>query len=205
MAAPSTADEAHRDGRRDRRERGRQAVVDAMVDLIQAGYGVPAPEAVAEQAGVSVASLFRYFPTLDDLRAQVSARVHERYADHFEIPDLAEGPLRSRIDRFVRARVSLWETIAPISRLTRARAHEHPEAADLLRELQRRLAVQVATHFAPEMAARKPAAAADLVALITATTSFEAWDILLHELDRSQAQVTRTWSSALQALLVPAG
>lgn len=202
MAAAVTA-EAEVDGRRARRERGRQAVVDAMVDLIQKGCGLPTPEAVAEQAGVSVASLFRYFPTLDDLRAQVSARVHDRFAEHFEIPRMGEGPLPRRVDRFARARVALWEAIAPISRLTRARAYDHPPAADLLRKMQRQLADQAAMHFAPELAGRTPAAAADLIALITTATSFEAWDMLLHDFDRSPAQIVRVWCSALQALLAP--
>jgi AcrR family transcriptional regulator len=174
-----------------------------MVDLIENGGGMPTPEAVAKQAGVSVASLFRYFPTLDDLREQVSARVHDRYGERFEIPRLGDGPLRLRINRFVRARVALWEAIAPISRLTRARAYDHPAAATLLRKMQRRLADQASVHFAPELAARSPAAAVNLVALITATTSFEAWDMLLSDFDRSPAQTVVVWSSALQALLAP--
>ncbi len=62
MAQIALSDETV-DGRRARRERGRIAVSDAVIDLAFEGNANPTAEQVAKRAGVSVASLFRYFET----------------------------------------------------------------------------------------------------------------------------------------------
>ena len=55
------------DGRRASRERNRDAVVDALLDLYREGNLSPGADAVAERSGLSRRSLFRYFDDLDDL------------------------------------------------------------------------------------------------------------------------------------------
>jgi AcrR family transcriptional regulator len=102
----TVVDAAAVDGRRARRERGRVAVVDAMVDLIQEGVVPPGADAVAERAGVSVASVFRYFDGLADLQEAAMVRYFERYRERFEVPGLGEGDLDERIERLVRARLA---------------------------------------------------------------------------------------------------
>jgi AcrR family transcriptional regulator len=189
------------DGRRARRERGREAVIDAMLDLILEGGAPPTTEAVAGRAGVSTASIFRYFDNLDDLRHQATLRFLERHAHLYEVPGLGEGPLPGRIDRFVEARVALHEAIEPIARVVRVRAPEHPHLAGTLDDTRRQLADQARTHFAPELADRPRASADDLVGLVATVTAFESWDHLRHSLGRTRRQVTRSWESALRALL----
>lgn len=193
------------DGRRARRERGRLAVVDAMVDLVQEGGLVSPPSAqeIADRAGVSVSSLFRYFDNLDELRHETILRFFERYADLFEVPGLGEGGLDERIGRFVAARLHLYGTVAPSSRLVRARALEAAELAANVEGVRRRQAAQVRAHFAPELDARTPAVADDLVAIIASLTSFEAWDLAHETLGRTPRQLTRSWTAALAALLGP--
>ncbi len=66
------------DGRVERRERNRAAVVDAMVSLLDEGVLDVTLERAAERAGVSVRSVFRYFDGVDDLRRQTTAR-------HFDV------------------------------------------------------------------------------------------------------------------------
>ncbi|HRE00682.1 MAG TPA: TetR family transcriptional regulator, partial [Ilumatobacteraceae bacterium] len=56
------------DGRRGRRDRNRDAVVDALLTLYHDGVLEPSADAIAEQAGLSARSLFRYFDDLDDLQ-----------------------------------------------------------------------------------------------------------------------------------------
>ena len=139
------------DGRRARRERGRLAVLDAMVDLVQEGHHPPAVELIAERAGVSVASIFRYFERLDELQDATTARFLERHASLFEIDRIGEGPRDARITRFVTARTTLYGSIAPIARFVRSRSSEQPHLADSLGQMRRRLADQVGAHFAPEL------------------------------------------------------
>src|SRR5262245_22638032 len=121
-----------------------------MVDLIQEGVVPPGADAVAERAGVSVASVFRYFDGLADLQEAAMVRYFERYRERFEVPGLGEGDLDDRIERLVRARLALYPTTEPVARLIRARSIEHPTLARGLGDIRGRLAAQVEGHFAPE-------------------------------------------------------
>ena len=62
------------DGRRLRRERNRDAVVQAVLELVREGELAPGVEAVAARAGLSARSVFRYFDDLDDLCRAAIAR-----------------------------------------------------------------------------------------------------------------------------------
>ena len=122
--ATDTPDDTVTDGRRARRERGRSAVCEAMIDLVFEGHQPPTTEQIAERAGVSVASLFRYFDTLDDTRRDTTDLYFDRFSNLFEIADIGAGSLAERIERFVVARATLYETTEPMCRLVRIRAHE---------------------------------------------------------------------------------
>lgn len=189
------------DGRRARRERGRLAVMDAMVDLVNEGHSPPTAETVAERAGVSVSSLFRYFENLDDLRTHTAQRFFERYADRFEIPDVGIGTFDQRVTHYVVARIELYEAIAPLARLARSRMFRHPDLVETFTAVRLGYVEQIRTHFAAELDHLGPAARDDVVASVVALTSVEAWDLFHRDLERSRRQIRRAWSDAIRALL----
>jgi AcrR family transcriptional regulator len=185
------------DGRRARRERGREAVLDAVVDLLQGGSVTPTAQEVAARAGVSPASLFRYFDSIDQLQHEATDRFFDRHAARFEIPALGVGPLEVRADGYAASRVALCEALEPVARLVRTRAVGGP----VLHDVRRRLADQAAAHFAHELGDAAPAARATAIAMIVTTTSFESWDQLRHDFDRTPLQVRRSWRGAIVAVL----
>lgn len=187
------------DGRTARRERGRRAVIDAVVALLREGHAPPTTAQITGRAGVSEATLFRYFETIDDLQMQAAAQFLEQHAGLFTIPDGAD--VGSRVDRFVTSRLALWEAIAPIARLGRARAFDNPAMADLLRSNRRSQATQVDDHFRADLADLSPARRHDCVALLATLTSFEAWDMQRGDLDRTPTQIRRAWKLAVRALV----
>jgi AcrR family transcriptional regulator len=189
------------DGRRARRERGRLAVTDAMIDLVFEGNIPPTSEQIAERAGVSVASIFRYFDTLDDLRRATTDVYLERFAHIFEIPEIGEGSLPTRIDTFVSSRVTMHETTEPMARLVRSRALGNSDIDAALQGVRATRADQIRYHFAHEIGRLTPAVADDLVAVIATLTSFESWNQARHEHRRSAAQLRRAWNGALTKLL----
>lgn len=191
------------DGRRARKERGRLAVTNAMIDLVFEGKIPPNAEQVAERAGVSVASIFRYFETLDDLRRATTETYFERYADLFEIPRIGEGSLPTRIDSFVSARVALYDTIEPIARLARLRASEHANLDETLHRVRASRSDQICRHYEIELRAFTPAARDDTIAIISTLTSFESWDQARHDHRRSTTQLRRAWATAIRKILTP--
>ncbi len=191
------------DGRRARRDRNRAAVIDAMFSLLDEGVIPPPTDAIAERAGVSVSSVFRYFDNLDDLQEQTVTRHFERFAPLFEIPSIGTGSRDHRVVALVDARLELYRSIAPVARLARARAVEHLRLADTLAEIRTRFAAQIRVHFAPEIAGLGGVAGTDLVGLVDTLTSFESWD-LLHAIHRgSDATIRRAWTTGITRLIGP--
>ncbi len=171
-----------------------------MFELVQEGHSPPSVEAVAALAGVSVSSVFRYFDSIDDLRRQAADRHFERFAPLFDIPELGEGRLMDRVSRFVDARLAFYEAVGPIGRLARLRASDTPPLAESLERIRTNFAGQIRVHFAAEISRRSPARADDLIALLDAMTSFEAWDLIRTSHGRSRPQIRRAWISGLTAL-----
>lgn len=174
------------DGRRLRREQGRTAVVDAMIDLVLAGRTPPTADEIAAHAGVSTASVFRYFDSLDDLRRHGIQRYLERYDHLLDIPDIGEYGMTRRVATLVEARQRLYETIEPMARLARAQALTVPELDEALGRVRATLADQLSEHFAVELAGLRPAPRRELVAMVAVLTSYESWEQLRRQgLDRA--------------------
>ena len=193
------------DGRRARRERGRLAVSEAMIDLVFEGNIPPTADQVAERAGVSIASLFRYFETLDELRRETAEIYFDRHGHLFDVDAIGEGTLDERILNLVKSRATLYETTEPMGRLLRVRANEIAEASDMLHRARVTRADQIRHHFDAELATLSPARADDLVAVLVTLTSFESWDQMCHAHGRSRQQVRRAWTTALRQILDTVG
>lgn len=188
------------DGRRLRREQNRQAVVEALIELYGEGRFDPSAAEIAERAGLSPRSLFRYFDDSDDLTRAAIEEHHRLARPLVGIDADPSDPLEHRIEALVAARLRLWTTVEPSARVVRMRAPERGLLARELRRNRRMFRDQVAELFAAELAERPTAlAAADVLC------SFESVDLLLHDQRLSRRQAARTLTDALRALLSPGG
>jgi AcrR family transcriptional regulator len=188
------------DGRRLRREQGRIAVVDATIDLVLDGRTPPTAEQISERAGVSVASVFRYFDSLDDLRHEGIRRYFERYDHLLDLPEIGEHGVGRRVETVVEARLRFYETIDPIARLARSQAMTVPELDATLDRIRDTLRDQLSEHFADVLAALRPGPRRERLAVVAAATSYEAWDLMRRQgLDR--ASIARAMGAGLGALL----
>lgn len=188
------------DGRHARRERSRQAVIAAVFGLVQDGKIPPSVDDVAERAGVSVSSIFRTFDGLPDLQRQALDFFQLEFAHLFVVED-ADVDRRARALAHVRSRCELYAVAGGLLRIGRARALDHEPMVEGMWRLRRRLADQTRRRFAAETRQLSPAEAANLVALIDATTSPEAFEVMSGVHARSPRQISRTWATALDALL----
>lgn len=196
-----TDGDAEVDGRTARRERGRLAAIDATVDLVLEGHSPPTAEQIAERAGISAASLFRYYDNLNLLRQAAAERYFQRYAHLLTIPDVGQGTLDERILRLVESRVELYEATAPMCRFVRYRAVDVPLLDQTVRQTRASRTEEIRRHFAAELARLNPAARDDVVAVISTLTSFESWDQIRNDLGRNESQTRRCWRAALRQIL----
>jgi len=98
------------DGRRQRTERSRRAMIDAALALIQDGNFAPTAREIAERAGVGIRSFFRQFEDMDSLFLAVDAQISESVLESFLNPGDREGALEQRIESLVMTYTSAFET-----------------------------------------------------------------------------------------------
>ena len=189
------------DGRRARRERSRVAVIDAVFTLVRNGKVPPTAEDVAEQAGVSVSSIFRNFDGLDDMQREAFDVFRERYVHLFDPMVDTDAPRSERVAKHVRARLDLLTVAGPMMQIARQRALDYQPMAEGVGRGRSQLSDQARAHFASEAAQLSPAGAANLLAVIDAMTSPEAYEVLQAAHGRSDRQISRSWNCSLTAIL----
>jgi len=189
------------DGRRARRERSRAAVIDAVFALVADGKVPPSVEQVADRSGVSVSSIFRMFDGLDDMRNRAFEQFEVRYSHLFGMTVDERAPRSERIDCIVRTRVELYAAAGPLMKMARQRSLDHGPLADRVSAQRALLAEQAQQCLRAETANLTPAEAANLVALIDAITSPEAFDLLGAAHARTRRQTEQTWRRAVAALV----
>src|ERR1700689_2883238 len=99
-AASPGADPAG-DGRRLRRDRNREAVVDALLDLYSEGNLRPSTAEIAERAGISPRSLFRYFEGAAALAGEAVTGHLGRAIPPLPLGLRADAPFEDRVSALV--------------------------------------------------------------------------------------------------------
>lgn len=196
----TNGDLAETDGRRARAERNRDAVVEAILDLLREGDPEPTAEAIAARSGVSVRSVFRHFDDIESLYAAAVDRHSERIAPLFE-PPAAEGSLDVRIAALVARRSRLYEEMTPVRRAGERLRDTSPVIAERLDFARRVLRRQLEVLFAPELDPVTQGTRREILDALELASSWRAWDLLRTQqrcsVARARAVVTRTVSALL--------
>jgi len=189
------------DGRRARRDRGMNQVLDAMIDLFTQGNLDPTPEQVAALAGVSGRTVYRYFEDSTALMHAAIDRHFERISPLTVIPQLGAGTLDERIARLVSARVRLFDAVASAYRAASAKAPTDPILADRLDFTRGAMREQVEMQFSNELDALDPSVRATRAAGIELLVAFESVDCLRSIRGLSSRATQAILTDALGALL----
>ena len=199
-----TETDAELDGRRLRRERNRLAVVDALLTLYRQGNLRPSSAEIAEQAGLSPRSLFRYFEDVDDLCRAAVARQEQEALPLLAIGAGPDDPLPARVAALARQRLRLFAAIAPAAAVSRMAAPVQPALAEELGKSRAYLRRQLRRLFAPEFEAMAPGTAEATLAAADVLCSFESYQLLRNAQGLSSARAGLALRTALLALFSPA-
>jgi AcrR family transcriptional regulator len=201
MNAPIPTDGAvTADGRRLRRDRNRDAVVQALLSLYNDGNLDPSTEEIAARSGVSARSLFRYFDDVDDLCSAAIAQQQENVRHLLPLSATPEEPLAVRIAALVRQRSELFEAIESAAMVSRLRAPFQLVVADRLTEGRSFLRQQIATLFVTELGQMPEPMAAARLAAADVVASFESWRLLRDDQRLSIAAASNAISESLTTL-----
>jgi AcrR family transcriptional regulator len=192
------------DGRRARREANRAAVLDALAGLYREGVYEPSAAQIADRAGLSPRSLFRYFDDVDDLNRAAIDQQLARARPLLAVDARPEDPTDVKVERLVEARLRLFDAVGPAARAARVCAWRHPVVARQVAQSRAYLRHQLERLFAPELAAMAPEPAGAALAAVDVLCSLEATDLLRLDQALSSAQTAAAMTQAVQALLAPA-
>lgn len=192
---------ASTDGRTMRRNRNRTAVITALLDMIREGDLHPGAAEIADRAGVSHRSIFRYFDDLDDLVRTTIDQAFEDAGPLSTIPNPGAGTPAERIAALVDARIALFEHVNGAMQLARMRAYSIPAIDEEIAKIAEEFRAQIRVHFASELTARPDAEQDALVDAVLVLTSYDAYAIHTRLLARPAEQVRMAWIVALGVLL----
>jgi len=188
------------DGRTARAQRTRQAVVEALLSLLQEGDFRPTAPRIAERAGVSLRSVFQHFADREALLFAVAEQQQlELRKMTRRLP--SDGPLADRIDAFVSQRARVLETVSAIWRASLLHEPTAPGVKlirDRWADLSRR---ELARVFESELEARKGTDRRELLDALALVTQSSAWEQLRTYDGLSAKRAQRVMARSVTALL----
>jgi AcrR family transcriptional regulator len=101
------------DGRKQRSERSKLAIVDAMLDIIMGGKMEPSAAEIAERAGVSARTVFRHFEEMDSLYSEMTERMEAQIMPIIQQPFTGDG-WEAQLDQLLERRALIYEKIMPL-------------------------------------------------------------------------------------------
>jgi AcrR family transcriptional regulator len=189
------------DGRRLRRQQNREAVIDALLASFREGNYQPSSNEIAERAGLSPRSLFRYFDDIDDLHRAATTRELRRARPLLEIGVEPDAPTGAKIRALVASRVRLYDQTVSSATAVRIAAHRYPVLATELAARRSFLRAQIAALFAPELARDHRA----LLPALDVLCSFESYELLRVDQRLSRPKTEAALVAALTALFEGTG
>lgn len=121
------------DGRVQRSERSREAIVQALLELVGEGVLEPTAQQVAERADVGVRTVFRHFSDMDTLFAAMNDRLTNTVSDLF-VEENQTGSIPDRIEALIERRSKIFGIVEPYRR---AQAVQRSRSAFLQEQQQR--------------------------------------------------------------------
>ncbi len=194
-------DAATTDGRTARRDRNKNAVLDAVVDLFHEDNWSPGVNEVADRSGVSLRSVYRYFDDVESLIAAAIHRQYERSRQFFDIADDGRRPLRPRINDFCTTRVEFFEQIRAVHLAAALRSRLDPAVDDTVARARRNLSKQTEAMFAPELATMTENEAEVARLTVDVLTQFETLELLRGPRGLSRARTERYLTETLAGIL----
>lgn len=140
------------DGRRERGERNKEAVVTALLALYDGGEVEPSAARIAELAGVSERSVFRYFLDKDDLAA-TAMNVQTERVRHLYDGLSVDGGFEERLDAILDHRLRLFDAVRGMVKASAVLEHRSEIIRRAVEQRRSFLRAQAIDQFRPELSA----------------------------------------------------
>ncbi len=160
------------DGRRQRSERSRQAITEALMGLIAEGVLVPTAQQVSERAGVGIRSVFRHFSDMESLFVTADELNRAKYQNLFAGGD-RDGSLDERIQHAVEQHAVAYEAVGQVFLSTKSQLWRYGILQEQYMRAQRQIRRDL-EDWLPELKDLPP----DKREMVDMLASFETWNRL---------------------------
>ncbi len=198
---PEASNTTSVDGRTARRDRGRTAVLEAALELFEEENLEPTPEQIAQRAGVSTRSVYRYFQDRDALVRAIIAHKQLKVLPLFYIEDIGNGELSTRLARFVDSRLKVYDSIGATARAMAIKASSDPVISEQVQFRKSLFRQQIENNFAQEFERMTQAQRAQSLNAIDALTQAESLDRFRVDLQLSVDETRELLKTSVLALL----
>ena len=195
------SDEDRIDGRTLRRTRNRTAVIVALLEIIREGNLHPGAAEIADRAGVSHRSIFRYFDDLDDLARTSIDHAFAEAGPLADVPDIGVGTLPERINSLVDSRLALFQLVDGTMQLARMRAPTIASIDEGLAQIAELFRAQIGEQFTAELDTLADADRPLMVDAILVMTSYDSFSIHVRLLQSDIGRIRAAWVTAISKLL----
>ena len=185
------------DGRRERGARNKEAVVSALLELYSQGEVQPPAARIAELAGVSERSVFRYFDDMEDLASCAITVQWERVRDLYETLD-SSGDLTQRINSIVDHRLKLYDKVGNVMRVAVVAAYKSKVVALAVKERRLIMGRRALQQFENELKTARDVENKERI--LNYTLSLENIIYLKEALGLSNNKVRETLTVAIKSL-----
>ena len=165
------------DGRAGRAVRTRTAIVDALLALIEQGNLRPTARQIAEEADVSLRSVYVHFDDMESLFIVAAARFLETIQE-LRGPALVAGTFDQRLAALIDRQRRTFERAAQVRRASLAHEPFSPALRQAHEAGFRPLRHEIEQVFAPELAEVAEAERGRLVTALVAVSHWGTWETL---------------------------
>ena len=183
------------DGRRQRGERTRQAIIEAALSLQEEGVLVPTAQQISDRSGVLIRSFFRHFDDMETLFKAADDQLRDSYEALFIGGD-RDGFLEERVNRAVERRSAAFEKLKNLFLGTKAQLWRYEMLRKNYARNQRGLRKDLEA-WLPELTGLPEVECESIHAI----ASFEMWNRLRSEQGLSETASISVVKSTLISLL----
>ena len=183
------------DGRRQRGERTRQAIIEAALSLQEEGVLVPTAQQISDRAGVLIRSFFRHFDDMGTLFKAADDQLRDSYEALFIGGD-RQGSLSERVHRAVERRSAAFEQLKNLVLGTKAQLWRYNMLRKNYARNQKGLRKDLEA-WLPELTGLPEVECESIHAI----ASFEMWNRLRSEQGLSEKASVSVIQSTLMSLL----
>jgi AcrR family transcriptional regulator len=204
MTASEQSLETQVDGRVARSERTREAIAEALLELLEEEVLRPRAQEIAKRADVAVRTVFQHFDDMEGLYAEILRRQSERIAP-FLVPLDPHRSTADKVRTLIEMRDNMYALAAPLRRgmLRVENASKSKTFESALEELRRVMTQQIQQGFVKELHLNTDPY--DVLPRIEAITSFEMWDYFIQVQGASRSAVRSHMSVMVMRELQPTG